>query len=84
MAETALDWFLKEEGTPHVLGVLRERLHDLADRTEHFEFNQFEVTIDGARRTVLVQDVLDPTDGGEFRTSLDEFLSAIGVKASVE
>lgn len=42
-----------------------------------FEFNRFEVTLDARTSTARIEDVLDPSEGGELEISLSELEAAL-------
>jgi hypothetical protein len=75
-APCLLERFLVEECTPHVRRLLEDAIADLSAR-RHFEFNQFEVTIERDKKLVVLQDVLDATETGQLQIGLGEFVSAL-------
>jgi hypothetical protein len=81
MSTTLLEQFMTEECTPFVCELLRGAVQQRSSggipEVRRFEFNRFEVIIDLGERTVLIQDVLDSTELGSCRTSMDEFTAAL-------
>jgi hypothetical protein len=78
MANRLLAEFLKEEGSDYVRELLRKAFKDRDAMYRKFEFNRFEVTIDRAAGSVLLEDVLDSGDGGAERIQIAELASALG------
>jgi hypothetical protein len=74
-----LEQFAEEEATPYVRGLIleavRERESNPARELTHFHFNRFDITLDFASGTVLIEDELnfDPV-ANEVRLSLAEFI----------
>ncbi len=74
---TLLHEFIREECTPYVRRLLEEALAAQPLLDKRFEFNRFEVAIEGAENSVLIEDVLDATDSGAARFSVAEFATAL-------
>ena len=77
MNRSLLNQFIVEECTRHVRDLLLSAIHERTDgriaSAPKFEFNRFEVTIDAADGAVLLEDVLDASDSGVQKVSLEEF-----------
>jgi hypothetical protein len=78
---TLLKQFLIEECTSSVRKLILDAIEvgnsRTGTRSEHFEFNRFEVTCDFEQGIVLIEDVLDPTEAGRQRVSLEEFSAVL-------
>lgn len=78
MMNSMLKQFLAEEAVPYV----RKLIFDAVDEREknpgefqkRFDFNRFDVSLDYAKSTVSIKDVLDSEASGEITLSLKEFL----------
>lgn len=81
MQVTLLNQFIVEECTPEVRDLLRNALEaglsGTGPRRKHFEFNRFEITFDVDQGEVLIEDVLDVTEGGAQYVSLVDFSAAL-------
>jgi len=77
MTATLLDQFLAEECTPHVQRLLEEAIADVTSLSPHFDFNRFEVTVQRAENTVVLEDALDVTEAGALTVPLPEFVHAL-------
>lgn len=71
--------FAEEEATPYVRGLIveavRERSSNPLRELTHFNFNRFDITLDFASGTVLIEDELNfVPDNNEARIPLIEFL----------
>lgn len=73
-----IDRFIAQECTPDVRRLLEEAIADEAMLRPHFEFNLFEITIERAEGSVLIEDVLDATEAGSQRVALADFVAALG------
>jgi hypothetical protein len=74
MSDNLLDQFLTFECTPHVRKLLTNALADPSTSRLRFAFNRFEVTIEPDGGSVLIEDVLDASEAGEHRVTMQEFL----------
>jgi hypothetical protein len=78
MVNSVLKQFLAEEAVTYV----RNLIFDAVDKHENnpdefhklFELNRFDVTLNYAKSTVSIEDVLDSEASGEVTLSLKEFL----------
>lgn len=77
---TLLEQFLREECTPHVRRLLCEARGASTPRRE-FEFNRFNLILDGDAGCVTITDELDTSPAGAVDVPLDEFWIAIGCAA---
>jgi hypothetical protein len=84
MNATLLEQFLTEECTPFVRNLISDGLEaaraGAGTRRGRFEFNRFEITFDLDTESVLIEDVLDPTEVGAQRVSVTEFVAALSAK----
>jgi hypothetical protein len=82
MSRQVLEEFLRLDASPDVRILLRDALRDCEQGVQpmmrRFEFNQFEVSINGENQSVLIEDVIDTSDEGTCQTSFAEFAKALG------
>lgn len=88
MRRAVLDELLRLDASADVRSLLRTALQECRAAAEpmvrRFELNRFEVTVDGATASVLVEDVLDPSDEGMVRVSFDELAAAMDMDDFLE
>ena len=65
----------------YVRDLLRKSIEDRSLMAEKFEFNRFEVTIDRASGSVLLEDVLDASVSGAERIGIEDFALALETAA---
>ncbi|MEM8963561.1 MAG: hypothetical protein AAGD38_18915 [Acidobacteriota bacterium] len=84
MSTSLLSAFASEEATAYaqdlIHSVLRAARAGTGPTRIHLAFNRFEVTLDTTTNEALIEDVLDATETGELRTSIDELLAAFPLK----
>lgn len=73
-----LEQFISQECTPYVRRLLEEAIAGGTTLRPHFEFNRFEITIERAESSVVIEDVLDATKAGVQRIALADFMSSLG------
>ena len=76
-----LEQFVTEECTTHVRALLQTWLeaHGESRQPEprRWEFNRFEVSLDLDGNAIILEDILDPSDAGRLRITVDEFAAAL-------
>jgi len=76
-----IDEFFQRDATSAVRSMLQSALQACSAATEplirRLELDRFEVTLDAATRSVLVEDVLDPSDDGMARLTFDELADVL-------
>jgi len=72
-----LEQFITQECTPFVRRLLEVAIADATTPRPHFEFNRFEVTIEREANIVVLEDVLDASEGGVRHIPLTEFTVAL-------
>ena len=79
--ELILEQFLAEEAVPYVRKLIFDAVNEHQTRPneiqKQFEFNRFELTLNFENKTVLIEDILQPSPNGEVRLGLDELLRLI-------
>ncbi|MGJ5198287.1 MULTISPECIES: hypothetical protein [unclassified Bradyrhizobium] len=69
-----LEQFLAYECTPSVKALLTSAMAEPSASQLRFEFNRFEVFVEPDGDSVLIVDVLDPSEAGEQRVTRLQFL----------
>ncbi|WP_316202205.1 MULTISPECIES: hypothetical protein [unclassified Bradyrhizobium] len=69
-----LEQFLAYECTPNVKELLTSAIAEPSASQLRFEFNRFEVSVEPEGDSVLIVDVLDPSQAGEQRVTTQQFL----------
>lgn len=72
-----LEQFLTDDCTPYARELLMSAMGGPSASQLRFEFNRFEVTVEPDRDSVLIEDVLNPSEAGEQRVTTQEFLRAL-------
>jgi hypothetical protein len=78
MMNSVLKQFLAEEAVPYVRNLIfaavDEHEKNPSEFQRRFEFNRFDVTLNYAKSTVLIEDVLDSEASGEVTLPIKEFM----------
>lgn len=74
---TLLEQFIAEECTAYVRTLLTKAIADASSPGASFEFNRFELTLRRDDGLVTLADVLDATEAGAQRLTLDELTAAL-------
>jgi hypothetical protein len=77
IAMTLLERFIVEECTTHVRALITNAIADPSSPGLHFEFNRFTLTARRDDGFVMLEDVLDATEAGAQRLTLDELTAAL-------
>ncbi|MBN1186712.1 MAG: hypothetical protein JXB49_30825 [Bacteroidales bacterium] len=81
MSDTLLQQFLIIECIDYVYNLINKALDDWKNGTppiiKHFEFNRFEITIDGEKQKVIIADVLDVNNEGVQEIEINDFYDEI-------
>lgn len=80
MVESLVQQFLNEEVTTYVRALLHRALKQASTR-QRLEFNRFEVTVDHDTATVLIEDVLDGSNVGSQKLTIEEFVTYLEATA---